>query len=84
MVHRGGWRGQRLENSTLAVSGPLGCAVRLFLLLFGGCGFLGWWRFKGGRRNAGTSVIQVPRRFHQARLDLRPVFLPCALPVALA
>ncbi|EDL12356.1 mCG147415 [Mus musculus] len=27
MVHRGGRQGQRLENSTLAVSGPLGCAV---------------------------------------------------------
>lgn len=56
VVHHGGRQGQRLENSALAVSGPLGCAV-CFSYSLEAAGSLG-----GGASKVGGEILG-PERF---------------------
>lgn len=43
-------------------------------------GFLGWWRFKGGRRNTGDKNDPGARKVPQGTARLRTSFPPLCVP----
>lgn len=59
MVHCGGRQGQRLENSALAVKGPLGCVVRFYYSLEA-AGSLGGGASKVGGELLGQERFRFP------------------------
>lgn len=81
VVHRGGRQAQRLENSALAVRGPLGCAVRFYYSLEA-AGFLGGGASKVGgemRDKSDSGSQKVPPSAARLKTSFPPLRRCCGL-----